>query len=111
VGRGSHPNKLRIVSFLPAATEILCALGLSENLVGISHECDYPPEVRGKPIVVRPALTLEGLSQREIDDAVSQRLRDGLNLYEVDEIRLAELEPDLILTQDLCPVCALPETR
>ena len=99
-------SNLRIVSFLPAGTEMVCALGLGENLVGISHECDYPPEVRAKPVVVRPALPLEGLSQREIDVQVTLRLRDGLSLYEVDERQLRELEPDLIITQDLCQVCA-----
>ncbi|MGB9179293.1 MAG: cobalamin-binding protein [Pyrinomonadaceae bacterium] len=96
----------RIVSFLPSATEMVCALGLSDQLVGITHECDYPPEARGKPIVVRNALPIESMSQREIDIAVAERLREGLSLYEVDENLLQELAPDLILTQDLCQVCA-----
>lgn len=99
-------SELRIISFLPAATEMVCALGLADALVGISHECDYPPEVRSKPVVVRPAIPFDGLSQREIDEAFSRRLREGMSLYEVDEIRLGELAPDLILTQDLCQVCA-----
>ena len=99
-------SDMRIISFLPAGTEMACALGLGDNLVGISHECDYPPEVRAKPVVVRPALPLEELSQREIDEQVTRRLRDGLSLYEVDEQQLRELEPDLIITQDLCQVCA-----
>ena len=99
-------SDMRIISFLPAGTEMACALGLGGNVVGISHECDYPPEVRAKPVVVRPALPLEGLSQREIDEHVTRRLRDGLSLYEVDERQLRELEPDLIITQDLCQVCA-----
>ena len=99
-------SDLRIVSFLPAATEMVCALGLADQLAGISHECDYPPEVRSKPVVVRPALALEGLSQREIDEGVTRRLHEGMSLYEVDETRLRELEPDLIITQDLCQVCA-----
>jgi len=96
----------QIVSFLPSATEMACALGLAEQLVGITHECDYPPEVRGKAIVVRKALPIETMSQREIDLAVSQRMREGRSLYEVDEKLLKELAPDLILTQDLCQVCA-----
>jgi iron complex transport system substrate-binding protein len=96
----------RIVSFLPSATEMVCALGLGDQLVGITHECDYPPEVKGKPIVVRNALPIERMSQREIDEAVAKRMRDGLSLYEVDEKLLEELAPDLILTQNLCQVCA-----
>lgn len=95
-----------IVSFLPSATEIACALGLSDQLVGITHECDYPLEIVGKPIVVRNALPIETMSQREIDQAVAQRMREGLSLYEVDERLLQDLAPDLILTQDLCQVCA-----
>jgi iron complex transport system substrate-binding protein len=96
----------KIVSFLPSATEMACALGLSEQLVGITHECDYPPEIRGKAVVVRKALPIETMSQREVDAAVSERLREGRSLYEVDEKLLQELAPDLILTQDLCQVCA-----
>ena len=96
----------RIVSFLPSATEMACALGLADQLVGITHECDYPPEVLGKTVVVRNALPIEGMSQLEIDVAVAQRMRDGLSLYQVDEKLLCELAPDLILTQNLCQVCA-----
>jgi iron complex transport system substrate-binding protein len=96
----------RIVSFLPSATEIACALGLGDELLGVTHECDYPPEVGDKPIVVRSVLPIEQMSQREIDAAVSERLRSGLSLYRVDEKLMRELAPDLILTQDLCQVCA-----
>jgi len=96
----------RIVSFLPSATEMVCALGLSDRLVGITHECDYPPEITGRPVVVRNALSLEGMSQKEIDQAVTERLRDGQSLYQIDEKLLQELQPDLILTQNLCQVCA-----
>ena len=96
----------RIVSFLPSATEMACALGLTDQLVGITHECDYPPEVRSKTVVVRNALPIENMSQSEIDIAVSQRMRDGLSLYQVDEALLRKLAPDLILTQNLCQVCA-----
>src|SRR6266851_4753276 len=96
----------RIVSFLPSATEMACALGLGDQLVGITHECDYPPEVAGKPIVVRNVLPIETMSQPEIDAAVTKRLRDGLSLYQVDEKLLQELAPDIILTQNLCQVCA-----
>src|SRR5882672_5714163 len=96
----------KIVSFLPSATEMVCALGLSDALVGITHECDYPPAVKGKPIVVRAVLPIEQMSQDEIDVAVAQRMREGLSLYQVDEELLGKLDPDLILTQDLCQVCA-----
>ena len=96
----------RIVSFLPSATEMACALGLADQLVGITHECDYPPEVEGKPIVVRNVLPVENMSQLDIDVAVTKRMRDGLSLYQVDEKLLQELAPDIIMTQDLCQVCA-----
>ena len=96
----------RIVSFLPAATEITCALGAGDELVGRSHECDYPAHVRELPVVSKPALRLEGLSQKEIDSAVAAHLATGESLYEVDERLLAELSPDIVFTQDLCQVCA-----
>jgi iron complex transport system substrate-binding protein len=96
----------RIVSFLPSATEMVCALGLGKQLVGVTHECDYPAEVIGKPVVVRNVLPIESMSQAEIDAAVAQRMRDGSSLYQVDEVLLQELAPDLILTQSLCQVCA-----
>ncbi len=82
------------------------ALGLGDQVVGITHECDHPPEIEGKPVVVRNVLPIETMSQPEIDVAVTQRMRDGLSLYQVDEELLQELAPDIILTQDLCQVCA-----
>ena len=97
---------MRIVSFLPAATEITYALGAGADLVGRSHECDYPPQVRSLPVVSKPALPLEGLSQREIDKAVAAHLATGESLYQVDEVLLDELHPDIVFTQDLCQVCA-----
>jgi len=96
----------RIVSFLPSASEMTCALGLGDALVGITHECDFPAELKGKPVVVRAVLPIEQMSQEAIDAAVSQRIRAGLSLYQVDEELLRQLDPDLILTQDLCQVCA-----
>jgi iron complex transport system substrate-binding protein len=77
---------MRIVSFLPAATEIAHALGAGADLVGRTHECDYPADVCRLPIVSRPALSLDGLTQSEIDDAVTARMRSGESLYVVDEI-------------------------
>src|SRR5436190_4640966 len=99
-------SMVRIVSILPAATEIACALGARSDLVGSSHECDYPPDVRDLPVVSKPALALEGLSQKEIDRAVAAHLATGESLYQVDEVLLAELRPDIVFTQDLCQVCA-----
>src|SRR5438067_3698709 len=96
----------RIVSFLPSATEMAFALGLGDSIVGVTHECDYPPEAQDKPVVVRNVLPIETMSQQEIDAAVAQRIRDGLSLYQVDEQLLQELAPDIILTQNLCQVCA-----
>jgi iron complex transport system substrate-binding protein len=96
----------RIVSFLPSATEMVYALGLADQLLGVTHECDYPPAAREKPVVVRSMLPVEQMTQREIDAAVTERLRSGLSLYQVDEARMRDIRPDLILTQDLCQVCA-----
>lgn len=96
----------RIVSFLPSATEMVCALGLEERLVGITHECDYPPSVKCKPVVVSNAVPVERMAESEIDKAVSERIQNGLSVYQVDEKLLRELAPDLILVQDLCDVCA-----
>src|SRR3954453_5518067 len=97
---------MRIVSFLPAGTEIAYALGAGDLLVGRSHECDYPPEVKALPVVSKPALDLDGLSQGAIDSAGAERLRSGESLYEVDELLLRHLAPDVLLTQDLCLICA-----
>lgn len=97
---------LRIVSFLPAATEIACAIGAGDELVGRSHECDYPPDVQRLPVVSRPSLPIDTLSQAEIDSAVSSQLASGESLYRVDEVLLRDLAPDVVLTQDLCQVCA-----
>ena len=95
----------RIVSFLPSATEMIYALGLGDRLMGVTHECDYPPEAKTKPVVVRSLLP-DDLTQREIDAAVSERLKQGLSLYQADEELLRHIQPDLIMTQDLCSVCA-----
>ena len=98
-------NDLRIISFLPAATEMVFALGLGDALVGVSHECDFPPPAKKLPVVVKPVLPLEKMTLREIDTAVAARIGSGQNLYQVDEALLRELKPNLILTQNLCEVC------
>jgi iron complex transport system substrate-binding protein len=96
----------RIVSLLSSATEMAFVLGLGDAVVGVSHECDFPPAARSRPAVVHPALALEQMTQRQIDTEVSKRLAQGKSLYEIDEALLQQLRPDLILTQDLCQVCA-----
>lgn len=96
----------RIVSFLPAGTETVHALGAGAELVGRSHECDYPPSVIDLPIVSRPALKLDGASAGAIDRAVAERMESGTSMYEIDEVLLRDLRPDVIITQNLCRVCA-----
>ncbi len=98
---------MRIVSLLPSATEIVCALGLSESLVGVTHECDYPPSARARPIVTHSLLDHDDTTSEEIDQAVRQQLQDGLSLYELNRALLAQIAPDLVLTQALCDVCAV----
>ncbi len=98
-------SPMRIVSMLPSATEILFALGLGDSVAGVTFECDYPPEARAKQIVVRTRLS-ESLSAAEIDSAVAEFIARGESLYTVDAEALRVIEPDLVLTQDLCHVCA-----
>src|SRR4051794_10362742 len=98
---------MRICSLLPSATEIIAQLGLIDSLVGVSEECRWPPEVVGKPVVTAARLDPADLSSAGIDAAVRASLRDGGSLYAVDAALIDELRPDLILTQDLCAVCAV----
>lgn len=97
---------MRIVSLLPSATELAFSIGLGDDVVGVSHECDYPPEARTRPTVVHCAISLDDLTPGEIDSAVSTQLRTGGSVYTIDTELLRALEPDLILAQDLCEVCA-----
>ncbi len=97
---------MRIVSLVPSATEMLFALGLGEQVVAVTHECDYPPAVRDLPRVTRDVLPA-GLSAAEIDAAVKERTLRGESIYELDTDALGELSPDLIVTQALCAVCAV----
>ena len=97
----------RIVSLLPAATEIVGALGLMEQLVGVSHECDFPSEANERPRVTHCPIHNAGLTSGEVDEWVRRALRDSGTIYSIDEPLLRELRPDLILTQRLCDVCAV----
>src|SRR6478672_1583366 len=97
---------MRIVSLVPHATELLFALGLDDDVVGVTHECDYPPAAEAVERVTRDVLP-PGLSAAEIDAAVRERTLAGEAIYELDRDALAELGPDLIVTQALCPVCAV----
>lgn len=97
---------MRIVSFLPSATELAFCLGLGDNVVGVSHECDYPPEARTRPIVVSGAISFDNMTPAQIDTAVSAQFRAGGSIYTVDMELLKQLAPDVILAQDLCEVCA-----
>jgi iron complex transport system substrate-binding protein len=102
---------MRIVSLLPSATEMVCALGLADCLVGISHECDFPPEVVADlPRLTRSAIA-QDLSAAAIDKAVSEQLQHGDSLYVLDEERLAALQVDLLITQELCDVCAVNSSQ
>lgn len=97
---------MRIVSLVPHATELLFALGLGDDVVGVTHECDFPIEARGLPHVTGDRLPA-GLGAAEIDAAVRARTEAGEAIYALDEALLTELAPDLIVTQALCPVCAV----
>jgi iron complex transport system substrate-binding protein len=96
----------RIASLLPSATEIVCALGAGDQLVGISHECDFPAAIRDRPVLTRSKIDSTATS-RAIDAAVRAVIANALSIYAVDEDRLAQLSPDVIITQDLCEVCAV----
>ena len=97
---------MRIVSLVPNGTEILFAVGAGDQVVGVSHECDWPEEARRRPILTGSALA-PGMSAAEIDAAVAAQVGSGRSLYTLDEARIAALAPDLIVTQELCPVCAV----
>jgi iron complex transport system substrate-binding protein len=97
---------MRIVSLVPHATELLFALGLGDDVVAVTHECDFPAAARSLPQITRDVLP-PGLSAGEIDAAVRERTERGEAIYALDAQRLRDLEPDLIVTQELCPVCAV----
>ncbi len=97
---------MRVVSFLPSATEIVFALGAQDYLVGVTDKCDFPPQAKEKPVVVTSNLSTEGLNGAEIDAAVRSHLKRGEPLFRVDTTLLKSLRPDLIIAQAVCDVCA-----
>jgi iron complex transport system substrate-binding protein len=99
---------VRIVSLLPSATEALFALGLGDQLVAVTHECDFPLEATALPVVTRSTLDLGGRASADIDAAVALAAREGRSLYEVDTDAILRLDPDLVVAQDICNVCAIP---
>lgn len=101
---------MRICSLLSSGTEIIYALGLGNQLVAVSHECDYPEDVRSKPAVTRSRINSHHLASREIDDMVSRHIKTGEPIYEIDIEALQRARPDIILTQELCDVCAVNHT-
>src|SRR5436190_19971250 len=98
---------MRICSLLPSATEIVADLGLIDSLVGVSEECAWPPEVKSKPRVTAARIDSRSLSNAQIDQAVRESIEDGNSLYTVDADLIDELRPDILITQDLCTVCAV----
>lgn len=98
---------MRIVSLLPSATDIVCTLGLGGQLVGRTHECDWPPGIEDVPVMTRDLLDSGSMSSREIDRAVGASSHSGSSIYALDHEALAAAKPDLILTQELCEVCAV----
>lgn len=98
---------MNIVSLLPSATEILYCLGLGDRVSGITHECDYPPQVRSKQVLTRCAFDSLSLTQAQIDEQVRTLAKEGKSLYRIDEDLLKQADPDLIITQELCHVCAI----
>lgn len=99
---------MRIVSLLPSATEVVYALGLGHDLVGVTSSCDFPAEARTKAVVSSAVLDDTGISAAELDRLVSERAASGGSMYDLDVEAIAALDPDVVLTQDLCAVCAVP---
>lgn len=107
LARGPTHRAVRAISLLPAATEIVASLGMLDSLLGVSHECDYPAEVNRKPRVTHCEIHGAGLPSVEVDRWVRERLRTSGTLYTMDEALVRRLQPDAILTQKLCDVCAV----
>ena len=96
----------RIVSFLPSATELLYELGIQKKLYGVTHECEYPAEAKTKPRVINAVFDPQKMSSKEIDSTTSKLLRDGKDVFTLDETNLLNADPDLIISQNTCEVCA-----
>lgn len=97
---------MKIVSFLPSATETLYQLGAGSQLVGVTHECKFPPQARKKPRVIRPSFDPSSMTGREIDSKIVELMRSGSDIYIVDDETLKKVQPDLIVAQGLCEVCS-----
>src|SRR3954447_12895308 len=106
-GLNRYVRRVRICSLLPSATEIVAELGLIDSLVGVSEECAWPPEVKGKPVVTAARVDTRSLGDADIDRVVRDSVADGSSLYTVDADLIDELKPDVLITQDLCTVCAV----
>lgn len=98
---------MKICSFIPGATEVIAALGLENQLVGITHECDFPPSIRRVPVMIEPLVEVEHTTSAEIDQQVRELVAAGSPLYRLNEAAFLQAQPDLILIQDLCHVCSV----
>ena len=98
---------MKICSLLPSTTEIVCALGLRKNLVGITHECDFPEGITSIPVVTESLIDHSGSDSWEIDKHINEAVHSGSGIYKIKELVMSEIKPDLILTQELCEVCAV----
>ncbi|NWJ29265.1 cobalamin-binding protein, partial [Marine Group I thaumarchaeote] len=96
----------RIVSFLPSATELLYEFGSQDNLYGVTHECKYPPDAASKPQVINSVINSDELTSNEIDTMTCQLLNDGKDIFVLNEKNLIKADPDLIISQETCEVCA-----
>lgn len=106
-----YSSHMRICSLLPGATEIVFKLGLDDQIVGVTHECDYPPNAQYKPIIVKSSIDPKTMTSPEIDRKVAELLQAGKGLYSIDEAAFTAAAPDIVLTQGLCDVCALDFTE
>jgi iron complex transport system substrate-binding protein len=106
-GRSSYHGPVRTVSLLPSATDMIADLGLMDSLVGVSEDCNWPPEVASKPVVARSRIDMSGLTSAQIDEIVTASSAESHSLYAVDAELMTELRPELVITQDLCEVCAV----
>lgn len=102
---------MKICSLLPGATEVIAALGLADHLVGISHECDFPPAIKNTPVMIRAVIDQEHMASPDIDRTVTRAAAEHQSLYTLDDALFRQAEPDLVITQDLCHVCAVTPSQ